>query len=62
VFFDGVALLGIDTCLSVLCQCVGNFNCLAGYCVILRVMVTACSDSEKMVEFAHHWCGNSVMI
>lgn len=46
MFVDGVALLGIDTRLSVLCQC------LAGYCVILRVIVTGCSDSEKLVEFA----------
>jgi len=52
VFVDGVVLLGIDTCLSVLCQCIGNFNCLAGYCVVLRVMVTGCSDSDKLAEFA----------
>ena len=38
-FLDDGALLGLDTCLIVLCQCIGNFNCLEGYCVILGVMV-----------------------
>ena len=51
MFVDGVALLGLDTCLFVSYQRIGNFNCLEGYHVILGVMVLCYSEIEKFMAF-----------
>jgi len=52
VFVDDGARLGLDTCLFVLCQRIGHFNCLEGYRVILGVMFLGYSEIEKLVSFA----------